>query len=71
MLKSRELIIDCWLEHISKNHKGILPAYFDEWLRFSQLITNRSQLLTITDRDIWITDKIFREIQSAQRKILA
>ena len=70
MLKSRELIIKIWLERISKNHKGILPIYFDYWVRFSQYIANRSQLFTITDRDIWITDKIFREIQAAQRKML-
>ena len=70
MLKSRELIIDIWLEHISKNHKGILPTYFDQWVRFSQQLALRSDLITITDRDIWITDKIFRDIRSVQRKML-
>ena len=70
MLKSKELIIEIWLEHISKNHKGILPTYFDQWVRFSQLMATRSHLITITDQDIWIVDKIFRDIKSAQRKIL-
>ena len=70
MLKSRELIIEIWLEHISKNHKGILPTYFDQWVRFTQQAAARSQLLTTTDEDIWIVDKIFREIQTVQRKML-
>jgi hypothetical protein len=70
MLKSREFIIKIWLEHISKNYKGILSIYFDYLVGFSQYIANRPQLVTITDRDIWITDKIFREIRAAQRKIL-
>jgi len=70
MLKSRELIIEIWLEHISKNHKGILPTYFDQWVRFSQQMAARSHLITITDQDIWIVDKIFRDIKFAQRKIL-
>ncbi len=52
MLKSRELIIEIWLEHISKNHKGILPTYFDQWVRFSQQMAARSHLITITDQDI-------------------
>jgi len=70
MLKSREIIIEIWLEHISKNHEGILPTYFDQWVRFSQKIANRSQLLTVTDEDIWTVDKIFRDIRAVQRKML-
>ena len=36
MLKSRELIIKIWLEHISKNYKGILSIYFDEALKYGE-----------------------------------
>ena len=70
MLKSKQLVIEIWLEHISKNHGGILPFFFDHWVRFSHQIANRSELITITDHDIWITDKIFREIRTVQRKML-
>jgi hypothetical protein len=70
MLKSRQLVIEIWLEHINKNHVGILPFFFDHWVRFTQNMALRSELITITDRDIWITDKIFREIKETQRKML-
>ena len=70
MLKSKQLVIEIWLEHISKNHGGILPFFFDHWVRFSHQIANRSELVTITDHDIWSTDKIFREIRTVQRKML-
>lgn len=70
MLKSKQLVIEIWLEHISKNHVGIIPFFFDHWVRFSHQIANRSELITITDRDIWITDEIFREIRTVQRKML-
>ena len=70
MLESKQLIIEIWLEHISKNHIGILPFFFDHWVRFSQQMALRSELITITDRDIWITDKIFRDIKTSQRKML-
>ncbi len=69
MLESKQLIIEIWLEHISKNHIGILPFFFDHWVRFSQQMALRSELITITDRDIWITDKIFRDIKASQRKM--
>ena len=70
MLKSKQLIIEIWLEHISKNHTGILPFFFDQWVRFSQHVALRSDLITITDRDIWTVDKIFRDIKACQRKML-
>ena len=70
MLKSRQLVIEIWLEHINKNHAVILTLFFNHWVGFTKKIVLRSDLITITDRDIWITDKIFREIKESQRKML-
>ena len=70
MLESKQLIIEIWLEHINKNHTGILPFFFDHWVRFSRQMASRPRLITITDEDIWLVDRIFRDIKASQRKVL-
>ena len=37
--------------------------YFNQWVRFSESIKSRSSLLTITDYDIYIVEKIFDSIK--------
>jgi hypothetical protein len=54
---------------VRRDRADILASCLAQWMRFSLAMANRGQLHTVTDRDIHIADKIFRNIASLQRKI--
>ena len=59
----RKRAVRNWMSYVSNNYKDILPYYFKTWIKFTEHIKNRSILLTITEKDIYLVDKIFNNIK--------
>lgn len=59
-----------WVQHIeianALNNTKLLEFFFNQWKRFTIIISKRPALLTCTDFDIWIANKIFYKIQKSQ-----
>lgn len=55
--------IDQWLEYVNNNYKDVGSFYIRHWVRFSDSMKSRSKLITITDGDIYIVEKIFNNIK--------
>jgi hypothetical protein len=50
---------------IPNTYQILLTSCLSHWLKFAQQI-NQSKLITITPKDIWITEKIFSQIKKTQ-----
>lgn len=59
----RKKAVRNWMSYVSNNYKDILPYYFKTWIKFTEHIKNRSILLTITEKDIYLVEKIFNDIK--------
>jgi hypothetical protein len=68
--KMRKKAIINWIAYINKNYDDTLPIYFNLWIYFTKVMGNRSKLLTTTDANIYITDKIFNNIKTIQKNKL-
>jgi len=66
----RKKAIINWIAYINKNYDDTLPIYFNLWIYFTKVMGNRSKLLTTTDANIYITDKIFNNIKTIQKNKL-
>ena len=67
--KVRQDILKYWLEYATTanaRYINSIDSFFQQWKRFTQHINLRSPLITITDSDIWIVEKIFKQIKNAQ-----
>lgn len=53
---------------VSTNNTMMISLCFEELRSFSQIIEERSALITATRKEIFIVDKIFREIQLSNQK---
>ena len=61
-------VISKWIYYCELNHTKHLPWCFNKWQDFSKNIINRPKLISITDYDIYITNKIFYRIKKIQSK---
>lgn len=66
----RKKAIINWISHTSKHYADAISIYFDLWINFTKPMYNRSPLLTTTEADIYITDKIFDTIKQIQKNKL-
>lgn len=62
----RKRAVRNWMSYVSNNYKDILPYYFKTWIKFTEHIKNRSILLTITEKDIYLVEKIFNNIKNSK-----
>ena len=57
-----------WINHVQNNYDQTIANYFDQWYRFTTLMKDRPPLITTTDYDIWIANKIFNQIKITQHQ---
>jgi len=65
----RQDILKYWLQYANTanaRYVNSIDSFFQQWKRFTQQIHLRTPLITTNDSEIWITEKIFKQIKDVQ-----